>query len=305
MYIQKEYTMLNQILQTLGHTPTETKPTRTTYKSPWNTGEKTASCFVFKNERWDNQDPLKEFNYKDNSSGNGGDIFNFVMNYFNIGFKEAKEKIAELTGAETARSTATFQNPKEQPNPNNFSFNQPKEESYKIIKTQQLQNKALIDYLKEDRGLVSIDLSKYVGEVYYEIKSKRYFAISFVNDSGGREVRNKYFKGSFGKKDISRIFPNPNDKRVKIFEGFIDFLSYLEINRNAPLSNYLILNSASMQEKGLEAIQGKFEAFELYLDNDQRGNEATQFFMDNLNNATDKRVHYKSYKDLNDFLLSR
>jgi hypothetical protein len=31
-----------------------------------------------------------------------------------------------------------------------------------------------------------------------------------------------------------------------------------------------------------------------------KGDETTQFFIDN--NANDKRVHYKSYKDLNDFL---
>jgi hypothetical protein len=58
-----------------------------------------------------------------------------------------------------------------------------------------------------------------------------------------------------------------------------------------------------MQEKGLIAIQGKFEAYELYLDNDRAGNEATQFFMNNLSNATDKRVHYKEHKDLNEFLV--
>ncbi len=293
MYTHKEYTMLNQLFQQLGHNPTATAPTRTTYKSPWNIEEKTASCFVFNNNQWDGQDPLREFNYKDNSSGNGGNIFHFIMNYFNISFVEAKAKITELTGQDPKTPTTSF------------SFNQQKEESYEIVKTQQLQNKALIDYLTKDRGLILINLKRYVSEIYYRINDKSYFALSFANDSGGREVRNKYFKGSFGKKDISTIFPNPKDKRVKIFEGFMDFLSYLEINKTAPLSNYLILNSASMQEKGLKAIQGNFEAFELYLDNDQRGNEATQFFMNNLSNVVDKRVHYKKHKDLNEYLLNR
>ena len=292
--------MLNQLFQQLGHNPTATAPTRTTYKSPWNIEEKTASCYVFKNNQWNGQDPLREFNYKDNSSGNGGNIFHFIMNYFNISFVEAKQKINELLGAgHQEHNHPTPTNPK-----TSFSFNQQKEESYQIVKTQQLQNKALIDYLMKDRGLVSIDLKRYVSEIYYKIDNKSYFALSFANDSGGREVRNKYFKGSFGKKDISAIFPNPKDRRVKIFEGFIDFLSYLEINKNAPLSNYLVLNSASMQEKGLKAVQGKFEAFELYLDNDQRGGEATEFFMNNLTNVVDKRVHYKEHKDLNEFLLS-
>lgn len=292
--------MLNQLFQQLGHKPTATTPTRTTYKSPWNINEKTPSCYIFKNQQWNGQDPLREFNYKDNSSGHGGNIFHFVMNYFNISFVEAKAKITELTGHEPKEQPS---HPTQTPTPS-LSSNQQKE-PYEIVKTQQLQNRALIDYLTKDRGLISIDLKRYLSEIYYKIDNKSYFALSFVNDAGGREVRNKYFKGSFGKKDISSIFPTPTDRRVKIFEGFMDFLSYLEINKKAPLSNYLILNSASLQEKGLKAVQGKFEAFELYLDNDNRGDEATQFFLDNLSNAVDKRVHYKEYKDLNEFLLNQ
>ena len=294
--------MLNELLQQLGHTPTQTGTTRITYKSPFNPQENTPSCFVFKNDKWDNIDPLKEFNYKDYSSGNGGDIYNFIMNYFNISFVESKKKISEILGIDYQEHN--------RPTPNqapSFSFNQPKEQqndNIKIIKTQSLQNKALIDYLLAERGISITIAKRYLGEIYYEINSKRYFGVSFMNDSGAYEIRNKYFKGCTGK-DISLITPNPRDKRVKIFEGFMDFLSYLEINKNAPLSNYLILNSASMQEKGLVAIQGKFEAYELYLDNDRAGDEATHFFIGNLDNVTDKRVHYKEYKDLNEFLLPK
>jgi len=43
----------------------------------------------------------------------------------------------------------------------------------------------------------------------------------------------------------------------------------------------------------------------LYLDNDLRGDKVTHFFMNNLKNVVDKRVHYKEHKDLNDFLLIR
>ena len=301
--------MLNQIFQILGHQPTATAPTRTTYKSPWNTDEKTASCFVFTNKKWNGQDPLKEFNYKDNSSSHGGDVYNFIMNYFNISFVDAKRKISELTGLNHQEhhrpmkkklATALNEKPKIAPS---FSFNQQKKEP-KIKKVQSLQNKALIDYLKERKISQKIS-EKYLAEIYYQIDDKNYFAISFLNDSGGRELRNKFFKGAIGKKDISLVLPNPRDKRLKVFEGFIDFLSYLEINKNAPLSNYLVLNSVSLKERALIAIRGKFEAFELYLDNDRAGNETTAFFMQNLTNVIDKRTHYKEHKDLNEFLLNR
>jgi len=291
--------MLLQILSNLGFSPTKETSNGYQYKSPFNPQERTPSFFVFKNSQ-----SGEYTNFKDYSSGAGGDTYKFIMSYFHIDFKSAKNKISELIGSniqEPNRPTQT--------KPPIFSFNQQKEskknseKQYKIKKVSTLTNKALENYLVE-RGLVTIDIHrKYISEIYYEMGDKNYFALSFVNDGGGREVRNKYFKGSFGKKDISLITPTPTDKRVKIFEGFMDFLSYLEINKNAPLSNYLILNSASLKERGLRAIQGKFEQLELYLDNDKRGDEATEFFMQNFSNAIDKRVHYKEHKDLNDFLL--
>jgi len=292
--------MLNKLLQTLGHQPTKQTKSRTTYYSPFN-AEKTPSCFVYPNEKWDNIDPLKEFNFRDNSSEYGGDIYKFIMRYENIGFVRAKQRIEELLNV-TIDKTKPNQN--QAPS---FSLNQSKEakheETYKITKTSTLQNKALVDYLQNERK-ISYEIAEiYLGEIYYTIANKNYFALSFGNKAGGREIRNKYFKGSFGKKDISLIPANPNDKRLKIFEGFMDFLSYREINKKAPKSNYLVLNSVSHKENALRLIEGNFEAYELYLDNDRAGNKATQFFMQNLPNTIDKRVHYKECKDLNEFLL--
>ena len=288
--------MLNQLLISLGHQPITQTDHTTKYKSPFNPTEKTPSFFVFKNQKW-NGEPLREYNYKDYSSGNGGNIFDFVMRYFNIDFKSAKKRIEELLNG---NYTNTLPQPTQTPN---FSFNQPKK-SYEIKKTSTLQNKALLDYLLE-RGISREISEKYLGEIYYRQNNKNYFAISFLNNSGGREIRNKFFKGSIGKKDITLILPNPKDRRLKIFEGFIDFLSYRQMNINAPLSNYLILNSVALKEKALRAIEGKYELYELYLDNDRAGNETTTFFMQNLNNSVDKRVHYKEYKDLNEYHTKR
>ena len=291
--------MLLQILSNLGFSPIKETPKGYLFRSPFNPKERTPSFYVLRN---DNTGRLT--NFKDYSSSKRGDVYDFVKFYFHIDFKSAKNKISELIG-----SNVQEPNRPTQIKPPIFSFNQQKEsqknseKQYKIKKVSKLINKALENYLIE-RGLVTIDIHrKYISEIYYQMGDKNYFALAFVNDGGGREIRNKYFKGSFGKKDISLITPTPTDKRVKIFEGFMDFLSYLEINKNAPLSNYLILNSASLKERGLRAIQGKFEQLELYLDNDKRGDEATEFFMQNFSNAIDKRVHYKEYKDLNEFLV--
>jgi hypothetical protein len=49
----------------------------------------------------------------------------------------------------------------------------------------------------------------YLREIHYKAKGKRYFALCFPNDSGGYEIRNPYFKGSFSPKDITTVFYKP------------------------------------------------------------------------------------------------
>ena len=283
--------MLNQLLENIGFSPIYATEKSVKYTSPFNPHEKSPSFFVLKNREGEFK------NFKDFSSGKGGDIYKFVMEYYNIGFIQAKQKLQELIGL---GSDESIKNKVIQKKASLSSFKQQKK-SYEVVKTQQLQNKALIDYLLE-RGISCYIAKDYIEEIYYKVGGKNYFGLAFKNVSEGYEVRNRYYKGCIGKKDISLFFLNVSDKRLKIFEGFMDFLSYLEINQKARLSNYLILNSLSLKERALNYIQDKFEAFELYLDNDIAGDEATSFFIKELHNASDKRIHYKSYKDINDFL---
>jgi len=68
--------------------------------------------------------------------------------------------------------------------------------------------------------------------MYYTYNGKSYFALAFANESGGYELRNRYYKGCYGHKDISLI-PGRNtaSKSVAVFEGFMDFLSALTCPR--------------------------------------------------------------------------
>ncbi len=85
--------MLNTILNTLGFSPNRVKSNQMVYKSPFNPSERTPSFFIFPNSQ------TGEFtNWKDYASGAGGDHYKFIMDYFQIDFKSAKEKIGELTG---------------------------------------------------------------------------------------------------------------------------------------------------------------------------------------------------------------
>ena len=282
--------MLNQIISQLGFKPTEETETSILYHSPFNPTEKTPSFYVLKNQHGE----FKSF--KDFSSGKGGDIYKFLMDYYNIGFKEAKKRLESFLGVEHT-NTLPKQN-----KPPLSSFNQPKK-SYEIVKTQPLQNEALLEYLGE-RGISSEIAKKYLGEIYYKIGDKNYFALSFLNDSGGFEIRNKFFKGSIGKKDVALIKPTKEAKTLKIYEGFIDFLSYLELTKNRKIdAHFLILNSVSLLERVVELCDWAYEKYDLYLDNDKAGDEATQWLFRNMAylEMTDKREHYEPYKDLNEY----
>jgi len=135
--------MLIQLLRAIGHTPIKESQKGYQYRSPFNPSEKTPSFFVFQNDKGEYK------NFKDYSSGAGGDIYKFVMQFFNIGFVEAKAKVTELTGENYQEPI----NPTTQTAPI-FSFNQQKEkqeqeQSYKILKRARLSNKALLNYLSE------------------------------------------------------------------------------------------------------------------------------------------------------------
>ena len=188
-----------------------------------------------------------------------------------------------------------------------FSFQQQicnitKDESkYEILSISEVKHNALIQYLKERRIENNIHLLK---EIHYKISNKKYFGIGFKNDANGYEVRNKYSKICIGRKDITTIKNKSNN--LRIFEGFMDYLSFIEMKKTLEeqLSDYVILNSVSMIFK-LEKIIENYEKIELYFDNDEAGNRATNEIKQLNPYAEDNRVLYQNYKDLNDFIIGK
>jgi len=285
--------MLNQVLETLGHKPTKQTTRRWEYKSPFNPQERTSSFCTFAGNNG--------INWKDYATGEGGDIYKFIMLYFNLPFNQAKEKLEELTTGEIKTPTPTP----------TFSLKQ-QDPSYKINSVKPLlDNKALMQYLQQ-RGitLVTVQRVPQLKAVYYSIikedKSiQRYFAIGFINDLEGYEVRNAYFKGNLQSKALTTI--KNSSKYLKVFEGFIDYLSYLEIAPQAKISDYLILNSVSLIKTALSTLNGSYDLIELYLDNDKAGDEATQEIISNIRGTKiiDKRPQYQGSKDINEMLLNQ
>lgn len=170
-----------------------------------------------------------------------------------------------------------------------------------------MTNKALIDYLTERR--INLDIAKeHCKEIYYSIGDKRYFAIGFENESGRYELRNKYFKGCTSKDittykhQLSNQQEKQNTEVCLVFEGFIDFLSYLTIkDRIKPLVDTIVLNSTANLSKAMELIKAHDKVY-TFLDNDSTGRNATEQIAKTCPAVIDQSVKYAGCNDLNDYL---
>lgn len=164
-----------------------------------------------------------------------------------------------------------------------------------------LENPALLSYLKE-RGIDLDTARAHCSEVHYRVADKSYFAVGFRNDAGGWELRNRYFKGCTSKAPTTRSGDYPT---CLVFEGFMDFLSYLTLKRapNSP-HNIAVLNSVTNLSKAVPFIASHEQVY-AYLDNDDAGRKATADLKAVCRNLSDQSVHYRPHNDLNDYLRSR
>ena len=162
----------------------------------------------------------------------------------------------------------------------------------------------LQDYLTKER---CIDLEKampFLKCISYEVRGRHYQAISFANLSGGYELRDdKTFKGTIAPKDITPIFTDRAEP-VCIFEGFMDFLSFLSMKEE--ITNHcLVMNSVSNVARTIRYLNDRhLTHIRSFLDNDEAGRRAVQDFIKAGFHVEDMNIHYKDFKDLNEYHVS-
>ena len=141
--------------------------------------------------------------------------------------------------------------------------------------------------------------------ISYEVRSRLYQAIGFANLSGGYELRDdKTFKGTIAPKDITPIFTDRTEP-VCIFEGFMDFLSFLSMKEE--ITNHcLVMNSVSNVARTIRYLNDRhLTHIRAFLDNDEAGRRAVQDFIKAGFHVEDMNIHFQDFKDLNDFHVSR
>ena len=161
------------------------------------------------------------------------------------------------------------------------------------------------EYLMKER---CIDLEKatpFLKCISYEARGRHYQAIGFANLSGGYELRDdKTFKGTIAPKDITPIFTDRAEP-VCLFEGFIDFLSFLSMKEE--ITNHcLVMNSVSNVARTIRYLNDRHLIhIHAFLDNDEAGRRTVQDFIKAGFHVEDMNIHYKDFKDLNEYHVSR
>jgi hypothetical protein len=157
---------------------------------------------------------------------------------------------------------------------------------------------------------IDLDIAqRFCVEINYCHKFNTYFALGFENISHGFEARNPYFKGCIGTKDISIIVQKERNEKCKVFEGFMDFLSFLTLCQMKKIeseadTDFIILNSVGLLRRAMLWLN-KYREVHCYLDNDDAGRQTVEILSEVHYGVTDKSSLYAGFKDLNDFLKGK
>ena len=235
----------------------------------------------------------------DYAEGRGGSIIDLFMRLENCTLSEAIHRLGQNA---SDNGTYSFLN--------DFVPNNPQpvmvaNGTRRLIEISDTLPPYFQEYLTKVRCINLEKTMPFLKCISYEVRSRLYQAIGFANLSGGYELRDdKTFKGTIAPKDITPIFTDRAEP-VCIFEGFMDFLSFLSMKEE--ITNHcLAMNSVSNVARTIRYLNDRhLTHIRTFLDNDEAGRRTVQDFIKAGFHVEDMNIHYKDFKDLNDFHVSR
>lgn len=261
---------IEKALAKLGHFPTKESNKEAWFLSPFRSETQASFKVSKKLNRW-----------YDHGIGKGGNVIDLICLVNNSSVKET------LDWLQNGQISFSFQQP---------LFNEGKHDKIEVKLIKELGHFALGEYVMK-RGISILNARKLCKEVHYKFKDKMYFALGLANNSGGWELRNKYYKNSSSPKDVTHL--QNGNSRLIVTEGMFDMLSLLERDKHLMETNdLLILNSLGFIEKTFEMLD-TYESIALYLDNDRAGISAVKLMMQQQTKCTDRSTLYENFKDAN------
>jgi hypothetical protein len=242
----------------------------------------------------------------DFGTGDGGDIIDLVKFTNNTDFASAIKILQAQSGLNVVTPEALPPAPAASAS------------AITVLSVVPIYHVGITDYLHHRN--VDIDVAKQqCKQINYMVNDKTYFALGFKNESGGYELRNKYFKGCTSK-DITIINPRVNPtgdddsgSQCLVFEGFMDYLSYLTINKHKiphgwqenPNDSIVVLNSIVNLPKAQRYIESQFSVV-TFLDNDKEGERAAREVAQMVKSGHpvwNASQCFQQHKDLNEYLM--
>lgn len=196
----------------------------------------------------------------DHSAGKGGDIIEAVQVFEDMTFPQSIQRLAGSIPTNIIPPKKMAQH-----------ASKIEIESVAII-----SHPALIYYI-QSRGLEPEEITAFAKEVHWRNKGKSYFAVGFPNESGGWVLRSSIFKGNILGGGIS-IQTLGKPERIKVFEGWFDFLSYLKLSEASNFKAFILNSTSNLSFRLMLDILNENEVVDLYLDNDATGEKYTNSF---------------------------
>ena len=283
----KRYSIV-EYLERKGIRPVRKTPTYAMYRSPLR--EETHPSFKVDTEKnlW-----------IDYAEGRGGSIIDLCMRMEGCTLSEAIRCLGQNA---SDNGTSSFLNDFV---PNNSQPVMAVNGARRLIEISDTLPPHLQDYLTKERCVNLEKATPFLKCISYEVRGRGYQAIGFANQSGGYELRDdNVFKGRIAPKDITPIFTDRAEP-VCIFEGFMDFLSFLSMKEE--ITNHcFVMNSVSNVARTIRYLNDRhLTHIRAFLDNDEAGRRAVQDFIKAGFHVEDMNIHYKDFKDLNEYHVSR
>ncbi len=296
---------IENIVQQLGGKAAHVKGNDVWYYSPFRPDEKTASFKV----------NLKMNTWYDFGQGAGGSILDLWLDIKNLDRKNGqniKQALAELAPfANESNIETSFQQTTRK-----REIEEKPSERFTLIKQ---PSRIWMDSLKEElerRAISPTTAMKHLKQAYFKDNQtgKSFNGFAFRNDKEGYEIsvpnpqKGTSFKTAIGAKAPSTVTSKVHTS-IMLFEGFWDYLSYLEMSGNTnPDYQIIVLNSLSFAQEVARDLAKRNDQITnviLFLDNDTAGEKAVHQIAEIIEPTgitTGTMNHlYEGFKDLNDY----
>jgi hypothetical protein len=265
---------IRQYLADKGILPVNESDRRGMYHSPFRDDRNASFKVDYEQNLW-----------HDFGTAEGGSIIDLVMKMNNCSFFQAATMLES-----SSQGLSRY-----------IIMSAPHQSAFNIREVKELSHPALLDYLLE-RRIPSDIARRYCKEVHYSVGGKDYFAVGFPNDAGGYVLRSACFKGCTSQSPTTVANGSPH---CLVFEGFMDFLSYLTLAGMDEIpQDTTVLNSAVNLSKAMPFIKSHQKIY-AFLDNDETGRQSTQSIQSAHSTVYNMSARYTEYKDLNDRLCHK